>query len=180
MTRLDSTKSKKIALAMAVLVLVTGLGWAGAYWWANQAAARALLAVEQAAAESVSKSEVITFTKMLDRTAARRQLIGQYFINSETVVNLLSDLDQYGQSSGVAVEVIEVAEDKELFLTIKAEGSFRAVNRFIGLVELAPYGLKISELKFNYGVPTVDGRQSPGASWTVTLNLVVASFNAQP
>jgi len=180
MTKSHPIEPKKIALMMATLALVAGLGWVGAYGWANQVSAQALAAVRHATAQSVSKSEVITFAKMLDRTAANRQLVGRYFITSETVVNLLSDLDNFGRLAGVGVEVTEVAEDKELLLTIEATGSWSAVNHFVGLVELAPYAIEIRELKFGYGVPTADGRQAVGTPWTVKLNLAVTSFDSQP
>lgn len=169
---------KRVAAAASALAVIGLAVWLLAAWWANQTVVAALQSVERAAARGVSSSEVITFTKLLDRTASARALMGQYFINSETVVNLLSDLDQFGAAAGAAVEVTEVAEDQELYLTVAATGSFDAVNRFVSLVERSPYLIEITSLRFSYGVPTKDGQQADGAAWTVKLELLVKSFTS--
>lgn len=179
MIYLNIIKPRKVALIIGGLALILGLAWFGAYWWANQVSAQALLAVEQLAIKAVSKSEVLTFTKLLDRTAAERILIDRYFINSETVADFLSDLDRFGRESGAVVEVVEVAEDQELFLAVQLNGRFSSIVHFVSLVEQMPYLIEITGLKFSYGASIIDGRQSSNSAWTARANLTVKSFDSE-
>ena len=179
MTKMNFTNHpRRLAYLTALIATLMALIWGGAYWWANQAGATALETATVVRDRNVSQSEVLGFTKLLDRTASDRTLVNNYFVTATTVVNFLTMLEDLGDTAGVTLEIAEVIEGEKLSVALKAMGSFAKLNHFLDLLARAPYFLEFNQIRLSYGLlPTVGKKASATLTWTAEIDLTVISFN---
>ena len=167
---------RQAVLLAATACLLALLAWVGGYWWANQVAKQALDAAATVRASQISQSEVLDFTKLLDRTAGQRALVNDYFLTPDTMVNFLTLLEELGATSQVALEITEVAEDQELTVVLQVSGSFARLNQFVDLLSAAPYLININQLRLTND-DLLAGEDGAAFPWNAKINLTVVSFN---
>lgn len=173
-----SNNPRHLGYLAAFGAAIAALIWGGAYWWANQAGVAALKTGEAVRDRNVSQSEVLGFTKLLDRTANDRALVNDYFVTSTTVVDFLTMLETLSDTAGVVLEITEVVEGEKLSVALKATGSFAKLNHFLDLLAQAPYFLEFDQIRLSYGLlPTVGKKANAALAWTAEIDLTVISFN---
>jgi len=179
MTKTNLTNHpQRFAYLAAFLMIALALVWGGTYWWANQAGVTALKAAAAVRDRNVSQSEVLGFTKLLDRTAGDRTLVNDYFVTATTVVNFLTMLETLGDTAGITLEIAEVIEGEKLSVALKATGSFAKLNHFLDLLAKAPYFLEFNQIRLSYGLlPTIGKKANTTLAWTAEIDLIVVSFN---
>ncbi|HYC83448.1 MAG TPA: hypothetical protein VEB60_02820 [Candidatus Paceibacterota bacterium] len=106
--------------------------------------------------------------QLADTQAERLKLLG-YFIDRESIVVLIEQLEQLGQRTGAKVEVVSASEDEPIRLSIRISGNFPNVLRTLELAEKIPYALSVER-------STLMKAEDAGAEWEATLTIILHSL----
>lgn len=102
---------------------------------------------------------------LAEDTALLREKVDSYIVGKDEAVSFIEMLESLGMERGVdvSVESVEAADAvgdfpaQELRLALRAEGSWRNILSFLGLVELLPYETRVSRVSLSRGAETEVG-----------------------
>lgn len=77
--------------------------------------------------------------------------LDNYFISASTTVEFLERLENNAKLARVILKINQAEIKDNLRLTLSTEGSFSAVNHFLGLLEKFPYALRVERLDLRVG-----------------------------
>ncbi|KKU75706.1 MAG: hypothetical protein UY01_C0006G0035 [Candidatus Nomurabacteria bacterium GW2011_GWB1_47_6] len=109
-------------------------------------ASEALLAWK---AEETKRDEVRSLDKFLESVRDDRASLDGHFAQSSNAVPFLDSLEELGGLASAKSEVLSVempVGGSDLLVTLKAEGSFKSVYKFLELLENSPYALEFVSL----------------------------------
>lgn len=153
-TQTIGRKSKEL-LAITILLNIAAVGWYGFLLTDIQATqSRIFDLTNQIGAESAEGNTLTAKKTLTVDTALFREKLALYTVGRDGAVSFIELLETIGNDIGVRV-VIESATTKELTLfpqneelrlTLTATGTWSAVVRFLGLLELLPYKAKVEQV----------------------------------
>ncbi len=123
-------------------------------------------------AEADKRGELKSLDKSLKEVADERAMLDTHFIQGSDVVPFLDMVEKLGPEVGATAEVssVEVAKDKSgLDVSIRAEGTFVAVYKFLNILENAPYEISFSSVDF-------EGSSVDAGGWSLALKIKLLSF----
>ena len=98
-------------------------------------------------------SQMQNLEHVIRDTKAGREQIGNYFVDSEKIIEFLETVESLGGVANVDVDVKSITEEetkiatvKELNLTIDFTGEWREVHHFLVLLESAPVKMTLDRL----------------------------------
>ncbi len=109
-----------------------------------------------------------------------RTLLDNHFARSSDPVPFLDTIEKLGRDAGTKAEVtlVNLSQDKSnLFVDIKADGTFSAVYKYLLLLENSPYELEFTSMEMKNGaVTSAEGKTLSSAQWAATFRVKVLSF----
>jgi len=123
------------------------------------------------------KSLNLTLRKLEDQLAS----LGTHFAKSSDVVPFLDTVERLAPLAGVRAEVNSVntagsngVSNSELLVELRAEGSFQAVYKFLGLLENSPYELEFLSMDLHRVPTTEEGGET--RVWEAIFRVRLLSF----
>lgn len=170
-----------LSIAAALLFAALGGLW---YVLSDTSAREAHINEMELRAESVIRSDALARSarEVLQRTEAERAALNAYFIEPNTVVDFLEEIESLGRRLGATVDINTVsvseavapnAEHERLRVLLAVSGTWQAVYRFIDALSVAPYGLSIETASLE-ALPA--NQRSAGTSWQAILTIHVAKL----
>lgn len=111
-------------------------------------------------------------TRLAEETEASREELLTHVVSVENPASFIEEVERLGRQAGVSIEIGSVdIEDSaanslnSVSLSVRAEGSWDRVVRFVRATEILPYGVSVSDL-------SLDGLEREG-TWTASLSLAV-------
>ena len=118
------------------------------------------------ATKKQQETSLVRIQQQYKQTAVARGKLTDFTLRSDQIVLLIESLESIAKQSGVAMTLEHVGGDEGTVFTLKGSGSFSAIYRLIGLVEVMPYPIFIEA-----GTMTVSTDNSKKPIWTTTLTL---------
>ncbi len=130
--------------------------------------------------EMERRDSVKLLDSSLAQNSSKRDLLESHFMQSSDVVPFLDMIEHSAKSVGAsaAVDAVDTGTGNTVFsVSIKAEGSFQAVYKFITLLENSPYELKILSMNLSQ-VSSGDATQKgvKNSTWQAILKVQLLSF----
>lgn len=158
-------KTKRLLLVAALCNLAAAAAFALLFWQVRVKNERVSDLVNQIELQAKQEQALESARTLLLGTAGLRESLGAYFVPKDGTVAFLEALEELGRRSGVLPAVTSVEQEpfsgkqaQKLKVAVRGEGSWPAVLRFVGLVELYPAGSRVEQLAIS--------RFSPGGSST--------------
>ena len=126
------------------------------------------------------ESQAGELKKNLAVNQAKEPKLLSYFINANDIIPFLDTIEGYGRTTNVSVKFnsVDVKQSPDqLTATLKGDGSFANIYRFITLVESAPYELSITNASIQaVSVGQVDPKKAPAApTWEANISISISS-----
>lgn len=94
-----------------------------------------------------ARADVTNWREVLDASATERARIAALFINRDSLINFIEELEAVARESGVDYKLGEpTIEATVLKLTLQMSGSFPNVYRFLTRLENLPYRLRLEQV----------------------------------
>ena len=166
-------KTNLIHLCIAITVLAAALVAYG-FWYAAIAAESAAVAnlESQIEAKLETASRIASARVALAEISGNEATVRSYFVSEKDVVTFIDDLEARARTQKASVTVLSVSTASEnvhpvLTMTLRVAGTFEAVMRTVGLIEYAPYYLRVGSLSLG-----LDAK----SEWHADLSIVVGSM----
>lgn len=153
-TQTIGRRSKELLILLLVLNLAA-VGWYGFLFWKikekNEHISDLTSRIE---AEAATEQTIREKKALVENTAAFREKLLSFTLGSKEAVSFIEFLERTGTDAGVraTVESVSAREHprlssmEELRLKIKSTGSWPAIVRFLGLMELLPYEADVDQI----------------------------------
>jgi len=147
-------KSKEL-LIITLLLNLAAIGWYGFLFWKIKEKNEHISDLSNKIEAEVSAEQAIHDKKALvEDTAALRGKLLSFILGSREAVSFIEFLEKTGANIGVrtSVESVSAREHpelsgmEELRLKLRSTGSWPAVVRFLGLMELLPYEADVDQI----------------------------------
>lgn len=168
-------KFKKGPILLSLLFLALScLGLFYVFQKINQNKTAATEALRIWAEEDARRNELKSLDAMLENIKKETAALDEHFAQKSNVVPFLDSLEELGTEAGASSEVLSVEttpNGSDLLISLEAEGSFRAVYKFLQLLENSPYELEFLALDM--------GRSSGGdstAEWEGFFKIKLLTF----
>ena len=174
-TQTIGRKSKEL-LTITILLNIAAIGWYG-FLFAEIKAKNEQVSelMNQIEAEAGKESTLASEKALVAETVPLRDKLASYFVGKDGAVSFFEFLETTGNEVGVHVSIkspsvsdlAELSQAEELRLMLVATGSWPAVVRFLGLLEMLPYEAHVEQV-------VVSKVESSGAdAWQASLSLRV-------
>ena len=140
-------KFKKVPFAISVVFLIlSGLLFFLVFQKIDENKMSAREAEHAWQQEEARRLEIRSLDILLREAQADRTELDSHFARSSNVVPLLDSIEELARNVGADPEVVAVESPpggKELFVIVRADGSFEAIYKFLELLENSPYELEL-------------------------------------
>ncbi len=124
--------------------------------------------------EEAKRNELNSLDAMLENLKEEMATLDTHFAQSSNVVPFLDSLEELGELSGGSSEVLSVETTPDgagLLITLKTEGGFGSVYKFLELLENSPYELEFLAVDIGRG-----SGEGVAAEWEGFLKLKLLTF----
>lgn len=175
MTTSTLGRKNKELLVIVLLLNLAAVGWYGFLFreikMKNEVSSNLVNDIDARVAEENMQSSIKALAA--ETTVLREKLTG-YSVAREGAVSFIELLETAGKNTGASVSIESVSTAnvpdstalETLRLTLNATGSWRAVIRFLGLLEFLPYEARIEQV-------VVSKPPQGGEPWRINLALYV-------
>jgi hypothetical protein len=164
--------SRRPLITIVVINLALVLALWGGHWLLSKKAVSSAAAAEEFRLLQHSSDQSFVLERQLESTQSERLALLAQFVNEDSIVGFLEDVDHWGRQAGAIVKATSVSEDKPITLDLQAIGTFKSVYHFLQLIERAPYQLKITRVIFSHG-----GETDNISSWKLELTIELLSID---
>lgn len=134
----------------------------------------AALTIAEWRAEYQKRQEIRTLNIFLENVREEREALDRHFARGSNVVPFLDSLEELGKLVGGRAQVLSVetpGEGKDLVVTLRTEGSFESVYKFLELLENSPYPLLFMNLDMSRL-----GEEGINANWEGLFKIKLLTF----
>lgn len=130
--------------------------------------------------EAARREEVKILERSIQEVENERILLESHFAQSSNVVPFLDTLERLARQAGaLSGEIVSVGtpQDGGLQVSMRTEGSFETLYKFVTLLENSPYELELLMLDLKrQGAPDTAGGGTGNSRWEAMLEINLLSF----
>ncbi|MBU0999319.1 hypothetical protein KKG24_03390 [Patescibacteria group bacterium] len=123
--------------------------------------------------------EIVSLNQMLQKIVPERALLEEHFIKSSDVVPFLNTVEKLAKEAGVSSQInsVDVKDNMSLKVELRALGGFKAIYKFLILLEDSPYLLDFSSMNLHKLLSSSgSGKNESNLSWEVVFQIKLLSF----
>lgn len=174
-----------ISILIANLVVASAYFFLFAEVWSKN---KKIASIESEIAGQNEKDVKLQFIgKLLEETKEKRELVSKTFLNSDGAVSFIEEMERLAKNNNVSINIDSITIDKnfsnnkeKINLRIKADGSWKNLYKFFGLLESLSYNIDISRISWSkdskissLGSPKNSSEIKSSESWNMGIDFSV-------